>query len=87
MELKEYQKKTLDQVKIYLESLAAYRGKYEKAIAVDPDLAIDFPFKAWEKVVRTSYYSGKNGLGEPLPDFYLKIHYERYFQFIEELIC
>jgi type III restriction enzyme len=73
MELKEYQKKTLDQVKIYLDSLAEYRGKYEKAIAVDPDLAIDFPFKAWEKVVRTFYYSSKNGLGEPLPDFYLKI--------------
>lgn len=44
MELKEYQKKTLEQVKIYLESLAEYRGKYEKAIAVDPDFAIDFPF-------------------------------------------
>ena len=79
MELKEYQKKTLDQVKGYLESLAEYKGKYEKAIAVDPDLAIDFPFKAWEKACpelvsgSTSYQSGKNGLGEPLPDFYLKI--------------
>ncbi|MEW6109749.1 MAG: DEAD/DEAH box helicase family protein [Nitrospirota bacterium] len=73
MELKEYQKKTLDQVKIYLESLAGFKGKYEKAIAVDPDLAIDFPFKAWEKTVGTSYHSSKNGLGEPLPDFYLKI--------------
>lgn len=73
MELKEYQKKTLDQVKGYLDSLAEYKGKNEKAIAVDPDLAIDFPFKAWEKVVRTSFHSGKNGLGKPLPDFYLKI--------------
>ncbi len=79
MELKEYQKKTLDQVKIYLDSLAEYRGKYEKAIAVDPDLAIDFPFKAWEKACpelvsgSISYHSSKNGLGEPLPDFYLKI--------------
>ncbi len=73
MELKEYQKKTLEQVKIYLESLAEFKGKYEKAIAVDPDLAIDFPFKAWEKTVGTSYHSSKNGLGEPLPDFYLKI--------------
>lgn len=73
MELKEYQKKTLDQIKTYLDSLAEYRRKYEKAIAVDPDLAIDFPFKAWEKVVGTTYHSSKNGLGEPLPDFYLKI--------------
>ena len=73
MELKEYQKKTLDQIKIYLDSLAEYRSKYEKLIADDPDLAIDFPFKAWEKVIGTSFHSGKNGLGEYLPDFYLKI--------------
>ncbi|MEW6410330.1 MAG: DEAD/DEAH box helicase family protein [Nitrospirota bacterium] len=79
MELKEYQKKTLDQVKIYLDSLAEYRGKYEKLIADDPDLAIDFPFKAWEKACpelvsgSISYHSSRNGLGEPLPDFYLKI--------------
>jgi type III restriction enzyme len=73
MELKEYQKKTLDQVKIYLESLAEFKGKNEKAIAIDPEYAIDFPFKAWGKAVRTSYYSSKNGLGEYLPDFYLKI--------------
>lgn len=73
MELKEYQKKTLDQVKIYLESLAEYKSKYDKYKDVEPDLAIDFPFKAWEKVIGTSYHSGKNGLGEPLPDFYLKI--------------
>lgn len=73
MELKEYQKKTLDQVKIYLESLAEFKGKNEKAIAIDPEYAIDFPFKAWEKVIGTSFHSGKNGLGEYLPDFYLKI--------------
>lgn len=73
MELKEYQKKTLDQVKIYLESLAEFKAKHHKAIAVDPDLAIDFPFKAWEKVIGTSYHSSKNGIGEYLPDFYLKI--------------
>ncbi|MEW6739867.1 MAG: DEAD/DEAH box helicase [Nitrospirota bacterium] len=73
MELKEYQKKTLDLVKSYLDSLAEYRGKYEKLIADDPDLAIDFPFKAWERVIGTSFHSSKNGLGEPLPDFYLKI--------------
>jgi len=73
MELKEYQNKTLDQVKIYLDSLAEFKVKHEKLIADDPDYAIDFPFKAWEKVVRTSFHSSKNGLGEPLPDFYLKI--------------
>jgi len=73
MELKEYQKKALEQVKRYLEALAEYKAKNEKAIQIDPDLSINFPLKAWEKVVRTPYLSKKNGLGEYLPDFYLKI--------------
>jgi type III restriction enzyme len=73
MELKDYQKKTLEQVKIYLVSLAEFKAKNEKAIEMDPDLSIDFPLKAWEKAVGTTYYSKKNGLGQELPDFYLKI--------------
>src|SRR4030042_5559360 len=73
MELKDYQKKTLEQVKFYLDALVEYKEKNEKAIKVDHELSIDFPLKAWEKAVRTSYYSGKNGLNEPLPNFYLKI--------------
>lgn len=73
MELKEYQKKALERVKHYLETLAEYKAKNEKAIQIDPDLSINFPLKAWEKVVGTPYFSKKNGLGEYLPDFYLKI--------------
>lgn len=73
MELKDYQKKTLEQVKRYLESLAEFKAKNDKAIEKDPDLSINFPLKAWEKVIGTTYYSKKNGLGEELPDFYLKI--------------
>jgi len=79
MELKEYQKKTLEQVKRYLEVLAEFRAKNEKAIEIDPDLSINFPLKAWQKVYpersegSQTYYSKKNGLGEKLPDFYLKI--------------
>jgi type III restriction enzyme len=73
MELKDYQKKTLEQVKHYLEILAVFKEKNEKLIDEDPDLSINFPLKAWEKVVSTSYHSKKNGLGEELPDFYLKI--------------
>jgi len=73
MELKEYQKKTLEQVKRYLGSLAEFKAKNEKATEIDPDLSINFPLKAWEKVIATTYYSKKNGLGEELPDFYLKI--------------
>lgn len=73
MELKEYQKKALEQVKRYLESLAEFKAKNDKALEIDPDLSMDFPLKAWEKVVGTAYHSIKNGLGECLPNFYLKI--------------
>ncbi|MCK4322105.1 DEAD/DEAH box helicase family protein, partial [candidate division WOR-3 bacterium] len=73
MELKDYQKKTLEQVKIYLASLAEFKAKNKKAIEIDPELSINFPLKAWEKIIGTTYYSKKNGLGEELPAFYLKI--------------
>lgn len=73
MELKEYQKKTLEQVRHYLGSLAEFKAKNEKAIEMDRELSINFPLKAWEKVIGTTYYSKKNGLGEELPAFYLKI--------------
>jgi type III restriction enzyme len=73
LELKEYQRKSLDQVKRYLEILADFKAKNEKAKAVDPDISFDFPYKAWEKVTYKSYFSKKNGLKEYLPDFYLKI--------------
>ncbi len=73
MELKDYQKKTLLQVKNYLEAIAEFKAKNERAIKIDPELSINFPLKAWEKVVGTTYYSKKNGLGEDLPNFYLKI--------------
>lgn len=73
MELKEYQKKTLETVKLYLDALADFKAKNDKAVEIDPELSINFPLKAWEKVVGKTYYSKKNGLGEELPDFYIKI--------------
>jgi len=60
MELKEYQKKTLEQVKRYLESLAEFKEKNQKAIEIDPEYALNFPLKAWEKTVSTAYWSKKN---------------------------
>ena len=48
MELKEYQKKTLDRVKHYLVALSEYKEKNDKAVAVDLDLSINYPLKAWE---------------------------------------
>ncbi|MCD6568289.1 MAG: DEAD/DEAH box helicase family protein [Dehalococcoidia bacterium] len=74
MELKEYQQKTLTQVRLYLEALSEFREKSEHAVAfLGPDMAIDFPAKAWERVGLGGYRSRKNGLGEWLPNFCLKI--------------
>ncbi len=75
MELKEYQKKVLEQLRNYLNSLNEYKGKYTKALEVDPDIAKDynFPERAWNDVVNTGYYPKKNGLSEPFPEFYLKV--------------
>jgi type III restriction enzyme len=73
MQLKEYQLETLKAVRIYLESLGEMRDKDAKARAIDPDLGIDWAVKAWEKVKNTSCYPRRNGLGQPLPSFCLKI--------------
>lgn len=71
MEPKEYQIKTLDRVKRYLDLLYQWR---DKAIA-NPDLEVDFPAKAWGKVegLRAPYTSRRDGLDRPLPCFCLKI--------------
>jgi len=71
MEPKEYQIKTLNCVKQYLDLLYQWR---DKAIA-NPDLEIDFSAKAWEKMDRLilSYTSRRDGLGRPLPCFCLKV--------------
>jgi type III restriction enzyme len=73
MELKEYQKKTLDILSKYLESLYEYKLKNITLIKTDPELSMDFPKKAWERSIGVTYNSRKNSLGEPLPDFYMKI--------------
>lgn len=73
MELKEYQNKTLDQIKRYLEALSYFKEKHEGAIRLDPELSINFPNKAWERTIGGDYISKKNGLGEDLPNFYIKI--------------
>jgi hypothetical protein len=46
MELKDYQKHCIDEVKVYLEHLAEFRAKYEKILAIAPDMAGNFTRKA-----------------------------------------
>jgi len=71
MEPKEYQVKTLDCVKRYLDLLYQWR---EKALS-NPGLKINFPLNAWDEIDSRyrPYSSRRDGLGRPLPCFCLKI--------------
>jgi len=73
IQLKEYQLETLKEVREYLDALSEMRAKDAKARAIDPELGIDWPTKAWERLKRTTYLPRKNGLGQPLPSLCLKI--------------
>lgn len=70
MQLKSYQTQTLDQVKIYLHTLARLRGEVEK---LSTSFKVDWAEAAWREVKNTKYHARQNGLGEPLPSFCLKI--------------
>lgn len=70
MQLKEYQQRALAEIRRYLEHLAAWRKKAED----NPDFEIPFPEKAWEKAqIYHPYTPSKNGVGQPLPTFCLKV--------------
>jgi len=76
MEPKEYQVKTFDQVKRYLDLLYEWRLKNQKVIEdIGKDASIDFPAKAWAKMegLYRPYSSRRDGLDRPLPCFCLKV--------------
>lgn len=76
MRLKHYQEKVLKQLEVYLSELFIAKKEVEEITALKPALAkkINFPKEAWEKATgKTIYHSRNNGLGEPLPDVYLKV--------------
>ncbi|WP_153127482.1 DEAD/DEAH box helicase [Peribacillus tepidiphilus] len=73
MELKDYQKETLVQIKHYLEALSLQKGKYDKFKDLDPEYDSDFTKKAWEMVSDRTFNSKQNGIGEYLPNFCLKV--------------
>ena len=74
MILKEYQKRALETVELFLQRLTEWRGKQAKALEVDADMAFDWVSRAWDKTVPArSYLARRNGLGEWLPAFCLKI--------------
>jgi type III restriction enzyme len=70
VKLKEYQERTLKEVKVFLEQLAVWRGRARDG----DDWLFDFAEKAWEKAgVGRSYLKKRDGLKRPLPVFCLKI--------------
>lgn len=70
MKLKEYQERTLGEVKRFLEQLVVWRDKAQQ----DGEWLFDFAEKAWEKAgVGRMYMKKKDGLGRPLPAFCLKV--------------
>jgi type III restriction enzyme len=76
MRLKHYQERVLKQLKDYLGTLSEFKAKYKKILEYDADVAMgyNFPKRAWESSTgRAIYFSKTNGLGEPLPDVYLKV--------------
>jgi len=76
MEPKEYQVKTLNRVKQYLDELFYAKAEYEKLSAQGKTAYLrDFPSVAWSKMegLYDAYKPRKDGLGRPLPCFCLKI--------------
>ena len=71
MILKRYQRRTLRVVRAYLERLSEFR---DRAVGLDPELGYDWARGAWERMFPDRPWSPRrNGLGEPLPSFCLKI--------------
>ncbi len=74
MILKEYQKRTLATVRSFVEGLATWREKDRAARSQDPEWGFDWVERAWSRTVAgRPYHSRRNGLGELLPAFCLKI--------------
>ena len=74
MILKEYQKRALDGVRELVDDLVKWRDKAAKAREIDPELTFDWAARAWESTAPSRpYLARRNGLGEPLPSFCLKI--------------
>ena len=74
MILKEYQKRTVATVRSFVAELAKWRTEDEEARKHNPNWGSDWVQKAWRKTVAgRSYHPRRNGLGERLPTFCLKI--------------
>jgi len=74
MQPKDYQQKCIERVKQYTTLLSTEEAKYRKAKEAYPELKADPAQAVFEKVTGRMNYAPKlNGLGEPLPNFCLKV--------------
>ena len=74
MILKEFQQRALATVEAFLEGLTEWRGRAAAVLEHDPEMDVDWVARAWTKTVPSRpYLPRRNGLGEPLPSFCLKI--------------
>ena len=74
MILKDYQQRALATVRGFLEELAAWKREDAAARGQNPDWGFDWVQRAWAKTAAgRPYFSRRNGLGEQLPVFCLKI--------------
>ena len=72
MILKEFQKRVVATVRDYLEQLHDWRERAERILEIDANY--DWVAKAWpQEAPSGSYLPRKNGKGEPLPTFCLKV--------------
>ena len=74
MILKEYQKRALETVREFLDTLTEWRAKAAAVLELDSQVEVDWVHRAWTKTVPAhAYLPRRNGLGEPLPSFCLKV--------------
>ena len=74
MILKDYQQRALVTVREFLEQLTEWRDKAAKTREADAELDVNWVGNAWAKTVPgRAYLPRRNGLGEWLPSFCLKI--------------
>ena len=74
MILRDYQQRALVTVRTFLEELAAWKKEDAAARGQNPDWGFDWVQRAWTKTATgRPYFARRNGLGELLPTFCLKI--------------
>lgn len=75
MKPKDYQTRSLETVRAWLDGLSEMRAKAAKLLEVDADLAASFHFPeaAWKRVSEKAYRKRLTGNGDPLPSACIKI--------------